>query len=154
MIVCPHRPVYGQWQSSMRRIGDFANMACAERILEKDDQMDIRLDRTAVKLNERETISVVDGKGARIAVVDGSVWITQEHDPRDVMLRPGESFTLDRNGTAVIEALADAEVALDAPSGCLQQVQARDRNLTSLAILGYARRQGERPHVALSAHRR
>ena len=100
--------------------------------------MDIRLDHTAVKLNERDTISVVDGKGARIAVVDGSVWITQEHDPRDVMLRPGQSFTLDRNGTAIIEALADAEVALDASGDCMQSAVPR-ANLTSLAVLGYER---------------
>jgi len=100
--------------------------------------MDIRLDRTAVKLNERETISVVDGKGARIAVVDGSVWLTQERDPRDVMLRPGESFTLDRNGTAIIEALADTEVALDASGDCAQPAGPHS-NLTSLAVLGYAR---------------
>ena len=101
--------------------------------------MNIRLDHTAVKLVERDTISVVDGKGARVAVVDGSVWITQEHDPRDVMLRPGQSFTLDRNGTTIIEALADAEVALDAPSRCLPAVPARSGNLTSLAVLGYTR---------------
>ena len=100
--------------------------------------MDIRLERTAVKLNERETISVVDGKGARIAVKDGTVWITQEHDPRDVMLQPGESFTLDRNGTAIIEALADTEVALDAFGDCVQPVETHS-NLTSLAVLGYAR---------------
>jgi hypothetical protein len=101
--------------------------------------MDIRLDHTAVKLTERNTISVVDGKGARVAVIDGRVWITQEDDSRDILLRPGQTFTLDRDGTTIIEALADAEVALDAPSCCLQPVAASDRNLTALAVLGHAR---------------
>ena len=104
--------------------------------------MDIRLEHTAVKLAERDTISVVDGKGARIAVTTGSVWITQERDPRDVLLRPGQSFTLDRDGTTIVEALIDAEIALDAPSRSLQRAVPRDRNLTSLAVLGYARHPG------------
>ena len=99
--------------------------------------MDIRLEHTAVKINERDTISVVDGKGAQIVVVDGTVWITQEHDSRDVTLRRGQSFTLDRDGTAIIEALADAEVSLDAASRGSRAVPAR--RLTSLAVLGYAR---------------
>ena len=101
--------------------------------------MDIRLDHTALKLAERDTISVVDGKGARIAVTEGSVWITQEHDPRDVLLSAGESFVLDRDGTTIVEALHHAEVALDAPSRCLQAIAPANRNLTSLAVLGYAR---------------
>ena len=111
--------------------------------------MDIRLEHTAVKLSERDTISVVDGKGARIAVTEGSVWITQEHDPRDVLLQAGESFILDRDGATIVEALVDAEVALDAPSRCLQPVAARDRNLTSLAVLGYPRHQSR---FAVSTH--
>jgi hypothetical protein len=115
--------------------------------------MDIRLDHTAVKLLERDTISVVDGKGARIAVVAGSVWITQERDSRDVLLRAGQSFTLDRDGTAIVEALADAEVALDAPSGCLQAAPVRDTTLTSLAVLGYARGDPRSPHFAPASRR-
>ena len=111
--------------------------------------MDIRLDHTAVKLSERHTISVVDGKGARIAVTEGNVWITQEHDPRDVLLREGESFILDRDGTTIVEALIDAEIAIDAPSPCLQPAAPRERNLTSLAVLGYSR---HRSRFAVSAH--
>ena len=101
--------------------------------------MDIRLDHTALKLDGHTTISIVDGNGARIAVTEGSVWITQEHDPRDVLLTAGESFVLDRDGTTIVEALHDAEIALDAPSRCLQAIAPRSRNLTSLAVLGYAR---------------
>jgi hypothetical protein len=101
--------------------------------------MDIRLDHTAVKLAEHDTIGIVDGNGARIAVKTGSIWITQEHDARDVILGVGESFVLDRDGTAIVESLADAELAIDAPSHCLDIVPAHDPNITSLAVLGYAR---------------
>ena len=103
--------------------------------------MDIRLDHTAVRLGRTDTISIVDGIGARVAALDGSVWITQERDRRDIVLERGQVFVVDRAGTTIIEALTDAEVAIDAPSDCVDlQPAQRDSNLTSLAILGYSRR--------------
>ena len=101
--------------------------------------MDIRLEHTGVKLAQNDTINIIDGKGARIRARAGSVWITQEHDVRDVILRPGQSFTLDRNGTAVIEALSDAEIALDAQSECVESIETARSSLRSLAVLGYVR---------------
>ena len=100
--------------------------------------MDIRLEHTAVKLAQYETINIIDGKGSRITARAGSLWVTQEHDVRDVILRPGHSFTLDRDGTAIIEALADAEVSLDEQTDCGETVAPRS-TLTSLAVLGYIR---------------
>lgn len=34
----------------------------------------------------------------------GTIWITQEGDPRDIFLAAGERFTLDRPGLALISA--------------------------------------------------
>ena len=101
--------------------------------------MDIRLEHSAVKLTERGTISVVDGKGTRVAVTVGTVWITQDEDRRDVLLGSGESFVLDRDGTTIVEALADAIVEIDAPGPCVDAAPASRSNLTSLAVLGRAR---------------
>ena len=107
--------------------------------------MDIRLEHTSINMTERDTITVVDGKGARVAVQRGRVWITQEHDTRDVLLTPGQSFTLDRNGTAIVEALADAELAIDAesaersPTVASVERSLRHGRVTALAILGHAR---------------
>lgn len=45
----------------------------------------------------------------------GVVWITQEGDLHDMFLRPGDSFTLDRDGLALVcavEAAAGAVVGL------------------------------------------
>ncbi|MEO7761578.1 MAG: DUF2917 domain-containing protein [Casimicrobiaceae bacterium] len=46
----------------------------------------------------------------------GAAWVTQEHDTRDVMLGAGQSFILDRDGTAIVVAPTETEVALDATS--------------------------------------
>ena len=106
--------------------------------------MNIRLDHTAVHLAEGETISVIDAKGARVAVTRGRIWVTQEHDIRDVMLTTGQSFILDRDGTAVVEALLDAEIALDAPHDETKTGPVRPSTLTALAVLGHPRAMG--PH--------
>lgn len=45
-----------------------------------------------------------DALGTRIECVSGSLWITQDRDPRDIVLGPGEEFTLDQDGKAVIQA--------------------------------------------------
>jgi len=58
------------------------------------------------------SISLHDRAGDRIECVAGVLWITQDRDPRDIVLRAGESFRLDRDGRAVVFALADARFAL------------------------------------------
>jgi hypothetical protein len=40
----------------------------------------------------------------------GSVWLTQERDGRDHLLKSGDSFRLDRPGTALISPLGKGAV--------------------------------------------
>ena len=103
--------------------------------------MKINLSHTEVRLLAREYIKVIDAKGSRIVCRRGKVWITQNRDTRDVLLEEGEAFTLDRNGVAIVQALAFAEFALDAPSRRQRPAATRSATLTSLAVLGFARRQ-------------
>jgi hypothetical protein len=101
--------------------------------------VNILLEHFSVHLGAGETISIIDGKGARVAVASGRVWITQEHDPRDVLLSTGQSFELDRDGTAIVEALVDAEVALGQPGPGTSRTRHYDPRLTALAVLGHPR---------------
>ncbi len=57
-----------------------------------------------------KSIRVQDGAGTEVCAVSGIVWITQEGDQRDVILQPGERFTLDRGGLTLLVALD--EIAL------------------------------------------
>jgi hypothetical protein len=67
-------------------------------------------------LSDGSTLRVDDVKGMRLYVWQGSVWLTQEGDSRDVLLEAGESFQLDRAGTALISPLGKrALVSLAAP---------------------------------------
>ncbi len=48
---------------------------------------------------------IVDGKGLALEVWDGELWITQERDPRDYFIRPGERFEVKREGLVLAYAL-------------------------------------------------
>lgn len=64
------------------------------------------------QLSDPATVTVQDGLGALVVVENGTVWLTQEGDTRDIIVAAGERFRLDRNGRALIEALPNAVVTL------------------------------------------
>jgi hypothetical protein len=49
--------------------------------------------------------------GKTVTAHAGSVWITEEGRLDDVLLGPGESFTLGRRGLTLIEAIGDASIS-------------------------------------------
>ena len=58
-----------------------------------------------------DSLRIENGAGTVIRSAKGDIWITQEGDVRDVVLSRGQSFTLDRNGLALLVALDRAAVA-------------------------------------------
>ncbi len=76
--------------------------------------MNVQLRSGNVQLARHGHVEVIDGRGASVRCVLGSLWLTQDGDPRDILLKPGDSFTLDRDGLAIIYATSDATVALAA----------------------------------------
>lgn len=75
--------------------------------------MDASLERALTRLDKDALVRIDDGRGRTVAVFQGRVWITQDGDPRDVILRAGESFTFDRDGTALVQALVDSGVLIE-----------------------------------------
>jgi hypothetical protein len=62
------------------------------------------------------TLRVDDGKGMLLYVWQGSVWLTQESDRRDHLVKSGESFRIDRTGTILISSLGQgAVISLTSP---------------------------------------
>jgi DUF2917 family protein len=75
--------------------------------------MKIELDSGLLRLERGQTLRVVDGAGSTICAHTGSLWITEENRPADVVLSPGSCYELSQDGIAVVEALAQASVTLD-----------------------------------------
>ncbi|MBC7993018.1 MAG: DUF2917 domain-containing protein [Rhizobacter sp.] len=62
----------------------------------------------AAHLQRRQAFNLHAKKGQRIEVRSGQIWLTQDGDPRDVILGANQCFTLDRSGHALVSALEDA----------------------------------------------
>lgn len=58
---------------------------------------------------------LADARGTRIACADGTLWITQYSDLRDIVLHAGESFVVDRDTKIIVSAVSDAAFALVPP---------------------------------------
>ena len=58
-----------------------------------------------VALHPSRSLDLRDGKGTVITVRSGTVWITQADDRRDRFLKPGQSFTVERNGLTLVAAM-------------------------------------------------
>jgi Protein of unknown function (DUF2917) len=65
-----------------------------------------------VELKTRETVSLPDVQGATLRVARGTVWITQEDDTQDIVLRTGDTWTVERNGLTIMEAQSDVSLCV------------------------------------------
>ena len=70
-----------------------------------------------INLRRGDLVCIRNGSGAIVAVERGTAWLTQDGDRRDVVLEGGGSFRLDREGAAVVAALAAAELTVTAAAG-------------------------------------
>ena len=71
--------------------------------------METGIEERSVRLATGQTHRLRGAAGWAITCCAGTAWVTQEDDPRDIFLRAGESFTLDRAGLALIYALRGME---------------------------------------------
>ena len=67
--------------------------------------MRLELKTGNVKLGPNQTLRVVDGEGTTVCAVEGAVWITEENQPRDIVLQPGACYRLRERGVAIVNSL-------------------------------------------------
>ena len=65
-----------------------------------------------ISLPARSVHRIEDAKGVRVSCVRGVTWVTQERDPRDLILAAGQSVVLDQPGLAIAYAFKDAVITL------------------------------------------
>lgn len=61
-------------------------------------------------LPKSHTVALPASRGLRIDCLEGCLWITQDGDPRDVVVQTGQSFTVDRDQRALVHAMDAARV--------------------------------------------
>ena len=77
--------------------------------------MKIRLHDSKVELAPNQLLTISGGLGMTIMCVRGTLWITQSNDRSDIVLGPGESFTLSRDGATLLSAIEASTVLMAAP---------------------------------------
>jgi len=61
-------------------------------------------DGTIIDLAARESVSLPNMRGTTLRITRGSVWITQENDTQDIVLRAGDTWVVEKNGLTILEA--------------------------------------------------
>ena len=56
------------------------------------------------RLRAREVLDIRNGRGLVVRCLAGALWITQDGDTDDVVVKAGECFLLDRRGLALVSA--------------------------------------------------
>ena len=70
--------------------------------------MTLELKKGTVRLGPNQTLKVVDAAGSTVSAIEGSVWITEENQPNDIVLTPGNSYRLRKPGVALVSSLGGA----------------------------------------------
>jgi hypothetical protein len=63
---------------------------------------------TIIELDARDVVKLPDVRSATLRVARGTLWITQEGDPQDIVLRAGDTWVVERDGLTIVEAQGDA----------------------------------------------
>lgn len=74
--------------------------------------MNIEFNQDGLCMKTKQVVKVRGGKGHSIVCDSGSVWVTQVGDPRDTVLSAGDSFTLDREGLALVLAFEPSAISI------------------------------------------
>ena len=74
--------------------------------------MDLIIEAPVLALNPGQVVTLDDAAGVRILAKAGTVWITYEDSINDLIVGPGETIVVARNGRTVVQALQPSCVAL------------------------------------------
>ena len=76
--------------------------------------MDLSQIAGSIPVPHSQPVRIENALGRRIAVLEGHVWVTQDGDPRDIVLFTGDGFRFDRSAPAIVSALGgDARIVCE-----------------------------------------
>ena len=81
--------------------------------------MNTDLNLAAISLKHGQMQRVQDARGSLVLCLSGTLWLTQDGDPRDVVLEAGDEGRIDRDGLSILYALSDASFVLSCDRAAL-----------------------------------
>src|SRR5450631_780563 len=94
----------------------------------KERIMMISFDEANLEVRRQQVLSLRDASGVRLRCTRGSLWVTQEGGGQDIVLAPGECFTVERDGLTMVSALKEGSVLIaSAPTRHVDNIGARMR---------------------------
>jgi hypothetical protein len=60
---------------------------------------------SSIGITSRKVARIKDGRGMRLRVESGTVWITEDRSMDDVCLNAGESYCIKHNGLTLVETI-------------------------------------------------
>ena len=81
------------------------------------DTMETSRVRARVGLESGGVMSFKDAVGVVLTSLRGRAWLTMEGDPRDIDLRPGVAYRIERDGLTLVNALETSLVEVEVPHG-------------------------------------
>ena len=77
--------------------------------------MTMSLTRANLCLQAGYALSLTDAAGVELSPRTGRVWLTMEGDTRDINLRAGDAYTIERDGLTLVSALEPSMVDVRIP---------------------------------------
>ncbi len=75
--------------------------------------MDVHTRHAQVQLHPARPLRLSAAKGTRLRSVGGTAWITIDNDARDLVLAPGEEWTVESDQPVLVTPLGHERVRLD-----------------------------------------
>ncbi len=80
--------------------------------------MNLRVESPVLSLAAGQHLTLDDACGTRIEPFEGTLWITEEGEPRDFVVMAGDAFVVARQGRTVVQALVASRVELSDEDLC------------------------------------
>lgn len=74
--------------------------------------MMISFNEASMEVRRKQVLLLRDAAGARLRCTRGSLWLTQDGGGQDIVLAPGDCFTVERDGLTLVSALKDGSVLI------------------------------------------
>jgi hypothetical protein len=74
--------------------------------------MQLQLMKPVIALEAGQVVTLDDAQGTRIAARTGTVWVTEEGEPRDHVVDAGDAIIVARPGRTVVQALKPSWISI------------------------------------------